>query len=158
MRKKGDGSPLILYLMIKKENIESIVNELISPPDFLVDVRVDKHNNIQIFVDSIEQFNIDSCKHISRKLEGKLDRDKEDFMLEVSSPGLDKPFKVKAQYQKYLDRQIDLWADGETYNNAKIVEVAEDAITIAFTKNKKSETITYSFNQIEKAKPSISFK
>jgi len=144
--------------MIKKEYIESIVSELISPPVFLVDIRVDKQNNIQVFVDSIEQFDIDSCKRISRKLEEKLDRDKEDFMLEVSSPGLDKPFKVKAQYQKYLNRQIDLWADGETYNNAVIAEVAEDAITITYTKNKKSETKTYSFNQIEKAKPSISFK
>jgi ribosome maturation factor RimP len=144
--------------MIKKEFIESIVSELVSPPEFLVDVRVDKVNNIQVFVDSTEQFDIDSCKRISRKLEEKLDRDKEDFMLEVSSPGLDKPFKVKEQYQKYLNRQIDLWADGDSYNNAEIIEVSDDSITIAFTEKKQRETKTYLFNQIEKAKPSISFK
>lgn len=144
--------------MIKKEFIESIVSELVSPPEFLVDVRVDKVNNIQVFVDSTEQFDIDSCKRISRKLEEKLDRDKEDFMLEVSSPGLDKPFKVKEQYKKYLNRQIDLWADGDSYNNAEIIEVSDDSITITFTEKKQRETKTYLFNQIEKAKPSISFK
>ncbi|MDA3910008.1 MAG: hypothetical protein PF448_01460 [Bacteroidales bacterium] len=144
--------------MIKKELIESIVSELVSPPEFLVNIRVDKANNIQVFIDSTAQFDIDSCKRISRKLEEKLDRDKEDFMLEVSSPGLDKPFKVKEQYQKYLNRQIDLWADGESYNNAEIIEVNEDSITIAFTEKKQRETKTYLFNQIEKAKPSISFK
>jgi len=144
--------------MIKKENIEVIVSELVSPPEFLVDVRIDKANNIQVFIDSTEQFDIDSCKRISRKLEEKLDRDKEDFMLEVSSPGLDKPFKVKEQYQKYLHRQIDIWTEDDNFTNAEIIEVDDESITIAFTKNKQRETKTYSFNQIEKAKPSISFK
>ncbi len=144
--------------MIKKENIEVIVSELVSPPEFLVDVRIDKANNIQVFIDSTEQFDIDSCKRISRKLEEKLDRDKEDFMLEVSSPGLDKPFKVKKQYQKYLHRQIDIWTEDDNFTNAEIIEVDDESITIAFTKNKQRETKTYSFNQIEKAKPSISFK
>ena len=37
---------------------------------------------------------LDECMAVSRFLESKLDRNKEDFELEVSSPGLDKPLKL----------------------------------------------------------------
>lgn len=158
MRKKGDKSPLILYIMITKEDIQTIVSELVSPPEFLVDVKVGKTNNIQVFVDSLEDFDIDSCKRISRALESKLDRDKEDFQLEVSSPGLDKAFKVIEQYQKYKGKIIDLWTDEGFFSNAVLLDVKEDEIQIEFTEKKKKETKIYSFNQIEKAKPGISFK
>lgn len=144
--------------MIKKEDIQIIVNELISHPEFLVDIKVGKANNIQVFVDSLEDFDIDSCKRISRALESKLDRDKEDFQLEVSSPGLDKAFKVIEQYQKYKGRAIDLWTDEGFHSNALLLDVNQDSIQIEYTEYKKKETKTYSFNQIEKAKPGISFK
>lgn len=144
--------------MIDKEKIENIVNEFISLPQFLVDVTVSKANHIQVFIDSLESFDIEACRKISRAIENTLDRDKEDFQLDVSSPGLDKPFKVIQQYQKYHNRNIDVWTNEETFTNALLKEVNQDSIQIEITEKKKKEIKTYRFDEIVKAKPSISFK
>ncbi len=127
-------------------------------PYFLVDVTVSKANHIQVFIDSLESFDIEACRKISRAIENTLDRDKEDFQLDVSSPGLDKPFKVIQQYQKYHNRNIDVWTDEETFTNALLKEVNQDSIQIEITEKKKKEIKTYRFDEIVKAKPSISFK
>ena len=144
--------------MISENKIKDIVNELIKPPEFLVDVKVSKANHIQIFIDSLKIFDIDSCRKISRAVEEHLDRDQEDFQLDVSSPGLNKPFKVIEQYQKYLDRNIDIWTTEETYTNALLKEISEESVSVEITENKKKTIKTYRFDEIVKAKPSISFK
>ncbi|MGB0196403.1 MAG: ribosome assembly cofactor RimP, partial [Flavobacteriales bacterium] len=56
---------------------------------FLVDVRVSDGNAISILLDDDEGTSIEKCMALSRHLESMLDRDAEDFSLDVSSPGLD---------------------------------------------------------------------
>ena len=51
---------------------------------------------------------IDDCIQFSRAIEHNLDRDKEDFELEVSSAGMSSPFKVYQQYVKHVGRQVKL--------------------------------------------------
>jgi ribosome maturation factor RimP len=43
---------------------------------------------------------------VSRNVEHNLDREQEDFELHVSSAGLDKPFRVLAQYIKNIGREV----------------------------------------------------
>jgi|WetSurMetagenome_2_1015567.scaffolds.fasta_scaffold826720_1 ribosome maturation factor RimP len=101
-------------MMINAAFIQSLLEaELIRWDMFLVDVLVRPGNKITVYLDSIKGVTLNECIAVSKFLEGKLDRDKEDFELEVSSPGLDRPLKLAIQYEKNVGRIIDVVkADG----------------------------------------------
>ena len=67
--------------MLDKIKIEEIVKEKLDNQTFLVDIRINKSNVIQVYVDSYEGLSINRCAEISRHLESRLDRDKEDLSL-----------------------------------------------------------------------------
>ncbi len=73
---------------------------------FLVEVKVDSSSKIRVHIDKNQGISIDDCVSVSRELEGRLDRDNEDFALEVSSPGLDAPFRVSEQYDKNIEKMV----------------------------------------------------
>ena len=73
-----------------------------------MDVRVSEGNAISILLDDDEGTSIAKCIALSRHMEDELDRDAEDFSLDVSSPGLDQPLKMHRQYQKNIGRDVQL--------------------------------------------------
>ena len=90
--------------MIDKELIVKLVEEkLASSSNYLVDVAVQPGNIIVVEIDNDESVCIDDCVELSRYLEDHLDRDVEDFELEVGSAGITSPFKVLRQYQKNIE-------------------------------------------------------
>jgi ribosome maturation factor RimP len=96
--------------MIDKQHIAQILDSYLEahPGLFLVDLSVGASGKIVVSVDTPEGVTIDECVALSRFIEQSLDRETEDFELEVSSPGLTEPFKVEAQYHKHLGQQITL--------------------------------------------------
>ena len=96
--------------MITDEAIIELLEQHIQGTDiFLVEVAVKTGNVIQIHVDRPDGISIEECVKISRHLNEKLDREVEDFSLEVSSPGLNAPFRVKQQYEKNTGRMIEAY-------------------------------------------------
>jgi len=95
--------------MISSKIIRDIVLSVTSNTAiFLVDIRVDSANKISVEVDKPESVTIEECVMISRAIESGLNRETEDFELEVSSPGLNLPFKVMEQYRKNCGRQVNV--------------------------------------------------
>lgn len=95
--------------MIEKDSITAIVEEFIKGTDlFLVGVKVSSSNRISVLADKNEGITIDECASIHRHIEKSLDRDKEDFELQVSSPGLDMPFAVIEQYIKNEGKKVEV--------------------------------------------------
>ena len=97
--------------MIQKEKIEEILTEYLAQKSdlFLVDVKISRDNDIEIVIEIDKGFlSLDDCVNISRFVESRLDRDKEDFSLTVGSAGLSTPFKVLRQYRKALNSEIEL--------------------------------------------------
>ena len=85
---------------------------------FVVDVN---HSNkrLEVFVDSDSGMTFTKCQRISRYLESYLDEAKplgEEYVLDVSSPGLDRPLKFHRQYLKNVGRTLEVTTtDGDTY-------------------------------------------
>lgn len=80
---------------------------------------------------------IDECRRISQAIEECLDREKEDYSLEVSSPGLTNPFRVKEQYLKNIGKQVEIvYVDGEKIV-ATLKAYADNAITVETATVKK---------------------
>lgn len=95
--------------MISTSFITNILEEELTRKDlFLVDVNIRPGNRISVFIDNIKGVTLEECIEVSRFIESKLDRDKEDFELEVSSPGLDKPLKLPVQFDKNTGRPLDV--------------------------------------------------
>ena len=76
-------------LMIRKETIETIANEHLGATELkLVEVTVSEDNDIEVIVTRESGVSIDDCVALSRHIESRLDRDKEDFSLTVGSAGI----------------------------------------------------------------------
>ncbi len=95
--------------MIDKNKIEKLVNEFIKGTGiFLVAVKVSSSNRITVLADTMKGITIDECAAIHRHIEKNLDRNTEDFELQVSSPGLDMPFGVIEQYYKNEGKKVEV--------------------------------------------------
>jgi len=126
--------------MIEKETIEAHLNGILSGTDiFLVEVKVDSSSKIRVHVDKMEGISIDDCAAISRELVGKLDRDREDFALEVSSPGLDASFRVMEQYEKNIGKIVSVQSKDGSKILGILKEAGESKIIIELNNNKKVE-------------------
>ena len=139
-----------------------MVEEKIEGTDmFLVSAKVLPSNRIRVYVDAVDGLAVKACVQISRHIEGSLDREQEDFELEVSSPGLSEPFQHPLQYQKNVGRGIKVLTNDGSKAKGKLVKFENDTITIEpETKKKKeqAEPVTIPLSKIKEAKTVISFK
>ena len=73
---------------------------------FVVSIDISTANKISVEMDGDNGFPISECINFSRQIEKSFDREVEDFSLEVSSPGLNKPFRLTRQYLKNLNKPV----------------------------------------------------
>lgn len=101
--------------MIDKNKVRDFANEWLADKDyFLVDASVDDQNKITVEIDHKDGVWIDDCCQLSRFIEEHLNRDEEDFELEVGSAGIGQPFKVLQQYVNSVGYDVELLtADGK---------------------------------------------
>jgi ribosome maturation factor RimP len=104
--------------MIDRNTIEALVKEFIDGTGiFLVAVKASTSNRITVLADTMKGITIDECAALHRYLETHLDRNIEDFDLQVSSPGLDMPFKVIEQYYRNEGRKVEVInTEGEKFS------------------------------------------
>jgi len=167
----GDTSPLFFNfgVVIDKKQIEDITAEALKESEiFLVDVIVGRNRVIQVFIDHADGISLDDCAGIHRKIEDQLDREQEDFELQVSSPGLGQPIRVFPQYLKALGQKLSVTLqDGDilkgTLLEARPAKEGQEAgLVIRLTGTKKKpapeEPINIQINSIKTAHVEIDFK
>lgn len=155
--------------MIDKNIVRNLVEEWLEDKEyFLVDVMVDANNKVVVEIDHAEGVWIEDCVELSRFIESRMDRDAEDYELEVGSAGIGQPFKVVQQYINHVGKEVEVL----TKEGKKLVGVLKDANDSQFvvsvpTKLKEEgakrpklvdidETFTY--DNIKYTKYLISFK
>ena len=155
--------------MIDRNIVSGIVNEWLEDKEyFLVDVAISPDNKIVVEIDHAEGVWIDDCVELSRFIESKLDREQEDFELEVGSAGIGQPFKVLKQYLIHIGKEVEvLTRDGKKLEGV-LKDANEENITLTVLKKVKpegakrpklvEEDITYTYNDIKYTKYLISFK
>jgi len=145
--------------MITKDRIQKLVeSQLVDADLFIVDIDVQSGNKILVYLDSDTSVAISDCVTISRFVEKSLDRDVEDFELEVSSAGF-MPLKLKRQYVKNVGRTLKVTLKEGDKVTGELVKVEEDAIVLSVAKGKKdSEEKLIAFEDIKKAIVEPSFK
>ena len=155
--------------MIQKEVISQIVEEWLKDKDyFLVDLSVSQDDKIVVEIDHAEGVWIEDCVELSKFIESKLNRDSEDFELEVGSAGLGQPFKVLQQYKNHIGKMVEMMTAEGTKLKGVLKEADEKGIVISLEKKITPEGAkrpkkmivdeSYSFEQIKHTKYLISFK
>ena len=97
---------------------------------FLVDLKISNDKSIKIILDADKEVNVKDCIDISRSIEGALDRDHEDFSLEVASAGVGSPLKFPRQYHKNLGRKLEVISTEGLKFEGDLTHVKEDAIEL----------------------------
>lgn len=93
--------------MITKEHVTSLILDKIAGSDmFIVEVTVRPGNVIDVTLDADSGVTIEDCTEVHRHLLREMDREVEDYSLEISSPDLTKPLKVLRQYSKNIGRSV----------------------------------------------------
>lgn len=159
--------------MIDKREIERLAQERIDELDnglFIVDIAISKKNVIQVELE-MEQGNVSitDCISVSRNIEHNLDREKEDFELQVSSAGLDKPFRVLKQYLKNIGRDVKVYLkEDNQIIEGTLIHADEEGVKVQTESKerlegkKKKVTVVreneFKYKEIRETKIKISFK
>lgn len=155
--------------MIDKNIVTRIVEEWLEDKDyFLVDITVSPDDKIVVEIDHAEGVWIDDCVELSRYIESKLNREEEDYELEVGSAGIGQPFKVLKQYQIHIGKDVEvLTKDGKKWVGV-LTDVNEQNFTVIIEKKVKpegakrpklvEEAVTFTYDEIKYTKYLISFK
>lgn len=114
-----------------KESVRLLVEAALeeNPSLFLIDLQLLPDSKILVEVDGDAGIALNECIRISRAVEGNLDREEEDFSLEVSSPDITKPLQVLRQYQKNIGRTLQV-KTLETTLEGTLVAVLEESIEL----------------------------
>jgi ribosome maturation factor RimP len=167
----GDSGPLLckIFVVIDKKQIEDIAKEALKETNvFLVDVLVSRSHVIQVFIDHFDGISLDDCARLHKSIEDQLDREQEDFELQVSSPGLGQPIRVFPQYLKALGQKMEIvLEDGDMIKGilleARIDETSQEAELVVRqtgTKRKPApeEPVVIQISRIKTARVEIDFK
>lgn len=94
--------------MIDKNIVKELVDQWLAKTDyFLTDLTVSADDRIVVEIDHKDGVWIEDCVELSRHIEEGLDRDEEDFELEVGSAGIGQPFKVLKQYEIHIGDPVE---------------------------------------------------
>ena len=155
--------------MIEKKTVCQIVEEWLEGKDyFLVEVTVSPDDKIVVEIDHAEGVWIEDCVELSRYIESKLNREEEDYELEVGSAGIGQPFKVLQQYYNHVGSDVEvLTKDGRKLTGV-LKSADENGVVVSVEKKVKPEgakrkvTVvedeSYTFDEIKYTKYLIRFK
>jgi len=144
--------------MIDKTRIEKLVNEFIEGTGiFLVAVKVSTSNRIMVLADTMKGITIDECAELHRYVEKNLDRNIEDYELQISSPGLDSPFKVIEQYYRNEGSRIEVVSKEGQKMTGILKNVTEGGFELETERKVKGKAleindVSFNFDQVKSAK------
>lgn len=117
-----------------QEKVEKLLKEAFEENNslFLISLEINPANNhIKVVIDGDQGVSVNDCIAVSRKIEHNLDRDEEDFSLEVGSAGVSEPLKISRQYKKNTGRKLQVKTASETIEGVLTTSTEED-ITLSW--------------------------
>jgi len=164
-------SPLFILIFKHKMNeskIRDLVDEALAENEslYLIDLVISSNNKIQVTVDGDNGVNLSECVRISRNVEHNLDRDEEDFSLEVTTPDISHPLKIKRQYKKNINRILKVKTELENFEGT-LTSVNEEEIELKWKAREPKpigkgkvtveKKVTIPYKDIKEAKVKIVF-
>ncbi len=155
--------------MITENTIRSLIAEKIEGTEYyILELEIKPGNNIRVELESMGPVSISDCVDISRQIEHNLDREAEDFSLQVSSPGIDKPLRDHRQYIKNIGRNLKVRLTGGEEVEGELLTANENGIKLHTSRKERvpgkkkkiliEEELDLSYPEVKEAKIKINFK
>lgn len=153
---------------IPLSRIEVFLNQYINqwPDIFVVDIAISATNKITVLIDGDNGITIEKCAAANRALykfiEGENLFNGQNFSMEVSSPGIDRPLKLNRQYKKNIGRTIEVVKKDSTRETGKLLKANDREIVmekeIKHNKKQTAKTeITILLEDISQVKVLVTF-
>ncbi|MBO3097087.1 ribosome assembly cofactor RimP [Gelidibacter pelagius] len=97
---------------------------------FLIDLKIGVGNKISVVIDGDNGVTVEDCMFMSRAIEHNLDREEDDFSLDVASAGATSPLVNKRQYKKNIGRTLNVKAKSDAKFEGVLTEVDDDEVTL----------------------------
>lgn len=127
------GLPSFYTNMAFRDKISELLNEVLGqkPALFLVDLSISDAFKVVITLDGDNGVNLQDCIDVSRALDNNLDREEQDYSLEVASAGVSSPLKLVRQYRKNIGRTLKVKTAAETIE-AELIDANDENITLSW--------------------------
>lgn len=114
-----------------KNKVTELLNEALAEDGslFLIDFSISTDNRIKVVIDGDAGVTVEDCIRVSRAIEHNLDREEEDFALEVASAGATTPLVLPRQYKKNVGRKMEVKTAGDTLTG-NLTEVSDSGIIL----------------------------
>jgi ribosome maturation factor RimP len=154
---------------MKQERVKELLSEALAENEelFLIDLSFLAENKILVQVDGDKGVALNECMRISRHIEQNLDREEEDFGLEVTSPDIANPLKVKRQYQKNIGKILQIKTTTNENYEGVLTETNENQVFLEWKAREPKpigkgkvtvvKTATIEYKNIEEATVKIIF-
>ncbi|MBM6499701.1 MAG: ribosome assembly cofactor RimP [Flavobacterium sp.] len=118
--------------MTFKEKVEGLLKQGLdeNPSLFLVDLNISDSYKITVTLDGDNGVTLQDCIDISRVIDQNLDREEQDFSLEVASAGVSSPLKNIRQFKKNIGRTLKVKTQSGETIEAELVDAKEDFIIL----------------------------
>ncbi len=155
--------------MIDKNFVKNLVEQWLEGKEyFLTDLTISADDRIVVEIDHEEGVWIEDCVELSRFIESHLDREEEDFELEVGSAGIGQPFKVLKQYEIHQGECVEVLTTEGKKLQGTLGDVTPEGFSLTFEEKVREEgakrpklverTVYFSFDQVKQTKYVIDFK
>jgi len=151
-RMRGRKVPSFYTLFMDKKRVRSLLEEALEENEelFLVDFDVNDSNHISIVIDGDKGVNVSECIRISRSIENNMDREEEDFSLEVSSFDISHSLRMPRQYLKNIGRKLKVKTVGDEKYEGTLLSFSEDNKFILQWKERVPKTLGKGKMTVEK--------
>jgi ribosome maturation factor RimP len=169
---RGLKSPLFLYFILRFNMNQTAVKDIVdialalNESLYLIELSISVNNKVQVVVDGDNGVSLSECMRISRVINDNFDREVEDFSLEVTTPDIAHPLKIKRQYIKNLNRILKVKTAEEEIEGT-LVTADEDKIVLQWKAREPKpvgkgnvtveKTVTLEYTEIKEAKVKILF-
>lgn len=125
--------PLFIKIMAFKDKVNDLLTEVLleKPSIFLIDLTITDSFKIIVNLDGDSGVALQDCIDVSRAVESNLDREEQDFSLEVASVGVGSPLKMVRQYKKNVGRTLIVKLATQTIE-AELIEANDNFIILSW--------------------------
>jgi ribosome maturation factor RimP len=115
-----------------KEKVKNLLNQALLDNEslFLIDFKISDGNQIKVIIDGDQGVTVSDCIALSRAIEHNIDREENDFSLDVASAGLSEPLSILRQYKKNIGRTLKVKTQNNDVLEGKLVKVNDTEIEI----------------------------
>lgn len=163
------GAPTLLFCEMNVKELEEKVRGLIWPVIKAVGMDIEsiklakmgRKYLLRVFIERKRGVTLDDCESVSREIGAVLDVDDlipYSYVLEVSSPGLDRPLKNPTDFKRFAGRTARIVTsmpiENQTFFIGEIIEAGDIEVMILLPKGRK---VTIPYKDISRARLEVKF-